>query len=398
MNNKIKLTALILLLSASLSVFSACSGNDSRKTKSSESSTASQSSDKASSDSSDAGKDESKDGSNTEGSQTSEEQSSKESTSDPTDDKEKSDIPELSEADNTGEVVNGILVYERKAFEQFFGYDELAKSYGNTMQKLADYLGDDIKVYNVLVPTHCGVQLPQNVMDEYGLPDQNQYIEDVFSCYSKDGSNPIVTVNTYDTLMHHRDEYIYLNTDHHWSGLGAYYAYKDFCKAAGEDYVKLSELEEGQIEGYYGSLTAYIDDSYVDPDTVVYYKTDKDITTKVYENDGTGGTDTNLIHSYADSSFAYGVFLGGDNGLMVSKNPDGNGKKIAVVKESYGNAFCPYIAYTYGETHMIDFRYITFDFKQYLIDNDIHEVIFINNNMASATPARCEELEGLIKE
>ena len=391
MNNKIKILAMILVLSASLSVFSACSGGDSRQPKTSEGSTASQSS------SSDEKSDAASDASKTESTQQSSEEASKESKPDPTDEKEQGSVPELSSSDNVGEVINGILVYERTAFEQFYGYDELAKGYGETMQKLADYLGDDIKVYNVLVPTHCGVQLPQNVMDEYGLPDQNKYIQDVFSCYKTDGSNPIVTVNTYDTLMHHRDEYIYLKTDHHWSGLGAYYAYKDFCKAAGVDYVKLSELEKGEIEGYYGSLTAYIDDSYVDPDTVEYYKTDKDITTKVYDNDGTGGTDTNLIHSYADSSFAYGVFLGGDNGLMVSKNPDGNGKKIAVVKESYGNAFCPYIAYTYGETHMIDFRYITFDFKQYLIDNDIHEVIFINNNMATATPARCEELEGLIK-
>ena len=295
-----------------------------------------------------------------------------------------------------GEVVNGILIYNRTALEQFFGYDELAKSYGETMKKMSNYLGDDVKIYNVLVPTHCGIQLPQAVMDEYGLPDQNQYIQDIIKAYADD--TPIVPVNTYDTLMHHRDEYIYLNTDHHWSGLGAYYAYKDFCKAAGEEYVRLSDLQEGKIEGYYGSLTAYVDESLVDPDTVTYYKTDKDITTTLYDNDGTGGTDTNLIHSYADSSFAYGVFLGGDNGLMVSKNPQGNGKKIAVVKESYGNAFCPYIAYTYGETHMIDFRYITFDFKKYLKDNDIHEVIFINNNMATATPARCEDLENLILE
>ena len=40
-------------------------------------------------------------------------------------------------------------------------------------------------------------------------------------------------VKTYDALRAHRDEYIYFNTDHHWTQLGAYYAYVEFCKKKG---------------------------------------------------------------------------------------------------------------------------------------------------------------------
>lgn len=317
---------------------------------------------------------------------------------DPTDEKENASVPELPETDDKGQVIDGIIVYNKALFERFYGYDELANDYAETMLKIQAALGDDIKIYNVLVPTHCGISLPESVIEKNGLPDQNEYINTILKKYSADPQNKIVGINTFNTLMHHRNEYIYLNTDHHWSALGAYYAYKDFCKAAGVDYLKLSDMEKGEIKDYYGSLTAYVDSSYVVPDTVEYYKTNKDITTRLYENDGSGGTETSLIHSYADSSFAYGVFLGGDNGLMVSENKDGNGRKIAVVKESYGNAFCPYIAYTYSETHMIDFRYINFDFKQYLKDNDIQEIIFINNAMATATPARCDDLKALVAE
>ena len=81
---------------------------------------------------------------------------------------------------------------------------------------------------------------------------------------------------------------------------------------------------------------------------------------------------------------------------MVCKNKDGNGKKVAVLKESYGNAFSPLIALTYSETHMIDFRYIEFDFLKYIKDNDIDTVIIINNTMASATGMRCDELRALV--
>ena len=44
----------------------------------------------------------------------------------------------------------------------------------------------------------------------------------------------------------------------------------------------------------------------------------------------------------------------------------------------------------------ISFRYFDLDFRQYLKDNDIHEVIFINNTMASATEDRCDELNNLV--
>ena len=239
--NKIKLIALTLLISTTLGIFTACSGGDDRPPlKSSTTSAASAEKTDDKSKNSDTSSEETTD--------TSKEESKKEPVSDPTDDKENGPIPSLPESEGEAKDVEGILVYNRMAFEKFYGYDSMAEDYGKTMSKLADYLGSDIKIYNVLVPTHCGISLPDSIMTDEGLPNQNDYINAIINSYSKNDSNKIICINTYDTLMHHRDEYIYLNTDHHWSGLGAYYAYKDFCKAAGIDYIKLSELEKGTIE------------------------------------------------------------------------------------------------------------------------------------------------------
>ncbi len=321
-------------------------------------------------------------------------QSSSPAAKDETDAKEQGEIPALPDENDTdvGEWVNNVLVYDRKAYEMFYGGEEAAKEYAATISKIKKALGDGVKVYNVVVPTHCGVTLPQRFFDEYGISDQKAYINTILDNYTED----IIGINPYDTLAHHRDEYLYFNTDHHWTGLAAYYAYKDFCKTAGVDYLRLNDMIEGTIEGYYGSLTNYVDTSLVDGDTVHYYTLDADTSTSVFDEKGENEQSTRLMHSYAEGVNAYGVFLGGDSPLMVCHNPDGNGKKIAVVKESYGNAFCPYIALTYGETHMIDFRYIEFDFLQYLKDNQIDEVIFVNNTMASATPPRIDELNALV--
>ena len=320
---------------------------------------------------------------------------SKAHTSAPTDEKQPGDIPALPDENGTdvGEWVNNVLVYQRTAYEMFYGWDGAAQDYAAAISKIKKALGDSVTVYNIIVPTHCGITLPQRFFDTYGISDQNHYINTILNSYTED----IIGINPFQTLMHHRDEYLYFNTDHHWTGLAAYYAYQDFCRTAGINALQLTQLTEGSIEGYYGSLTNYVDTSLVNVDTVHYYTMDADTSTSVFDEYGGNEQPTRLFHDYAEGVNAYGVFLGGDSPLMVCRNQDGNGRKIAVVKESYGNAFSPYIALPYSETHMIDFRYISFDFEQYLKDNEIDEVIFVNNTMASATPNRIDELNALTK-
>ena len=306
---------------------------------------------------------------------------------------EEESIPEISDPtpDNEGETVNGIFVYNDVAYELFYGSEDMAKYYAETISDIKTALGDGIKVYNVVVPTHVGVDLPAK-FDDLCEP-QDVYLNTIVSSYTSD----VIGINVYDKLMHHRDEYLYFNSDHHWTALAAYYAYEEFAKAAGIEPVKLSELNEEKIEGYSGSLAYDTGLETLKEDYVTYYTSDDDIDCTKYDEDGENPEDYMLIHDYASGVNSYGVFLGGDTPLLVTKNENGNGKKIAVVKESYGNAFSPFIAYTYSEAHFIDFRYVNFDLKSYLEENGIDEVIFINNSMASATDARCEELSNLVK-
>ncbi|MDD6490398.1 MAG: DHHW family protein [Clostridia bacterium] len=303
-------------------------------------------------------------------------------------------IPEISDPtpESSGEMIDGLFIYNNAAFELFYGDEDMAKNYADTISNIKKALGDDIKVYNVLVPTHVGIGLPDKFNDL--CSSQKDYLNTICSSYSAD----IIGVNAFNTLMHHRNEYLYFNTDHHWTALAAYYAYADFAKAAGIDAIPLADMKKNQIKDYEGH---YIYDTGLDTladDYVTYYTVDYDIEAIQYDANGENPTESLLLHEYAVGTNAYGVFLGGDNPLMVVKNKQGNGQKIAIVKESYGNAFAPFIAYTYNETHIIDFRdFIKCDLKQYLKDNDIDQVIFINNSMASATGVRCDELAALVK-
>lgn len=319
-----------------------------------------------------------------------EEEESKEASSEASE--ESLTIPEISDPtpDNEGEMVNGILVYNDVAYELFYGSEGMAKYYAETVSGVKKALGDSFNVYNVVVPTHVAVDLPAKFDDICN--SQKDYLNTIVNSYTEN----VIGVNTYDRILHHRNEYLYFHSDHHWTALGAYYAYEEFCNKAGITPIRLSDLKEDKIEGYVGSMEYFTGLETLKEDTVSYYTVDHDIECTLYDEDGENPQDYNLIHSYASGSNAYGVFLGGDTPILVTKNEKGNGKKIAVLKESYGNAFSPFISYTYSEAHLIDFRYVNIDLKSYLEKNGITDVLIINNAMASATDARCEELAGLV--
>ena len=87
----------------------------------------------------------------------------------------------------------------------------------------------DQNVYNMLVPNHSEFGLPERIRDAQGCSSQRETTATVYNGYTAD----IIPVDIYDILNLHKDEYIYFNTDTHWSPLGAYYAYYQFCETAG---------------------------------------------------------------------------------------------------------------------------------------------------------------------
>ena len=71
---------------------------------------------------------------------------------------------------------------------------------------------------SVLYPEDLPLAAPQ--MDEEGRIDEAQ------------AALPAVQfLRVTDALRAHKDEYLYYRTDHHWTTLGAYYAYEQFCEA-----------------------------------------------------------------------------------------------------------------------------------------------------------------------
>lgn len=66
------------------------------------------------------------------------------------------------------------------------------------------------------------------------LPAYSQVSEhtEVLDALQKSLSHPERMIYLKDAMQSHQNEYIYYRTDHHWTTLGAYYAYKEWQKRA----------------------------------------------------------------------------------------------------------------------------------------------------------------------
>ena len=99
----------------------------------------------------------------------------------------------------------------------------------------------------------------------------------------------VKNVDVYDVLMQHRTEYEYFRTDHHWTTLGAYYAYTEFCKAKGITPESLDAYSKKQdFDGFLGSFYNDTSDAKLkaNPDTVTAYYPNAESICHVTASDG----------------------------------------------------------------------------------------------------------------
>lgn len=301
--------------------------------------------------------------------------------------------PQIKDDKSSGYSAYNIYVWNKQGFELFGSDEARATTYAETINGFADKL-NGITVYDMVIPNHTEMGLPQRLKDS-DAPSTSQ-AENIKSIYSK-LSDKVTPINAYNYLADHNDEYIYFGSDHHWSGLGAYYAYSAFAKTNDLPVLSLDDCTEQQIDGFTGTFSNTA--SGLDTDTVHYWEFPYEVTMDITDESGNLNTYTSPYYQYAEAgSLTYGVFIMGDHPLTVLKSDSENaeeGKKIAVIKESYGNAFVPYLTYNYEEVHVIDFRTFGDNLVSYCQQNGIDEVLFLNGVMSANTQIQLDSMSGL---
>lgn len=258
------------------------------------------------------------------------------------------------------------------------GYAKAANLYKETLP--------DVNVYCMVIPTsveyYCPEQVRKRTRPE--LPTIQTVIDNL--------SPDVKPVNIYETLGIHADEDIFLRTDHHWAPLGAFYAAKKFAKVAGVPFRDLDSYEQRVVHGYVGSMYGYSQDLSIkqSPEDFVYY-VPKDVEYQTTYINYTINSNYQVIgeerpvksrfffHYKDGNGGAYCTFMGGDTKLTQVHTSTNNGRRVLILKDSFGNAIPGYLFYSFEEVHVVDMRYFTKNMVEYVNEHRITDILFANN-------------------
>lgn len=303
----------------------------------------------------------------------------------------------LDDEDIMGEQRGALFMVKNTALEIFYGNSAVAKDYSNIINTYKQSVGSDVTVYNLLIPTHFEFGLPKKYKDKVGKP-QKPFIDEIYS--NLDSS--VIKVDAYSAIekFYSKGEYLYFNSDHHWTSLGAYRAYSAFAKAANFHATSLKDFEKKTINEFLGTFYTSTYDANLksNPDRVDYYIPSCNYEVTNYRANGTDTYEGALLYeAISNVSSGYLVFMGGDIPLSVIKTDNNTSRSILVFKESYGNAFVPFLVSNYDTIYVADIRTFPFNAISFVEENDIKEVLFINNILTSCTPPRIQNYINLLK-
>ena len=273
---------------------------------------------------------------------------------------------------------DNLYVKDGSAYSLYYFVQDSATEYIDAINNAAAQLSGQTNVYDILVPNNSGVLLSDDELDKLGGSDQKQAIE-----YYYGMMNGVKTVDIFDTLKAHKDEYIFFRTDHHWTADGAYYAYEDFCKTKGITAIPRDKRKTDTFKGFLGSFYSTLQNSDMknNPDTIYAYEPigTNDMT---YWNEDGSEQKWNVIMDVNgwDKGTMYSTFVGGDTPMAVIENPNvTDGSSCVVMKESYGNAFIPFLVDHYQTVYVVDYRYWTGSISKLAQDKKVNDVLFLNN-------------------
>ncbi len=296
--------------------------------------------------------------------------------------------------DLTGEQAGSIYVSDGRAYEIYYFSQKNVTSYASMINTVKSLLPEDVTLYDMLIPNSFGVQLPENVQAKLGSSGMNEAFAYTYSLIDPS----VKRVSVFDTLREHADEYIYFRTDHHWTQLGAYYAYRRFCEEKGIQPHALSEYESVSYDGFYGTFyfsTNRAETLKQNPDTITAYIPLCGNTMQYQDNAG-------VMHEAAvindaskmNAGNRYNCFLLGDNAYTEIQNPNlTDGSACVLVKESYGNALAPFLADHYQYLYVIDYRYYQGNLLDFIREKGVKDVLFANNVMAVGQKASGQMME-----
>ena len=273
-----------------------------------------------------------------------------------------------------GKIENNGIIYGRnkRLFEKFDSFnEERLKNNVEAISKFSEKYID--KVSLMIVPNSYEIyreDLPKGSQQV----NQTEIINKIYSklIYSNN-------INVLDEFINKKNEYIYYNTDHHWTTYGASAAFKELAKQMDipyeeddfEAYTVHAKFQGTMMSssGFYSGTKDTID-LYLpkEPETILVTNKEAQTTaTTIYSEEGLLGNDP------------YEVFLGGNYGLLNIQTSSQSGRKLLLLKDSYANAMIGFLTPYFSEIDIVDPRYYSSDLDMQIAVNKYTDLLILYN-------------------
>jgi len=187
-------------------------------------------------------------------------------------------------------------------------------------------------------------------------------------------------VDVSGTLAAHSDEYIYYKTDHHWTTLGAFYAYNHWREARGLSPRPLEDFtQEILSDSFYGTNYTKASLYTAKPDTITAFQAKDQEPLQVDYNMGETVTDTLYAGEFLEQKDKYSVFLNANQPITHITTGNRNGKKLMVIKDSYANSFIQMAVADYEELYIVDLRYYKTSVLDFMEEQGVTEALVLYN-------------------
>ena len=227
--------------------------------------------------------------------------------------------------------------------------------------------------YMMLVPDAAGVN-PEGLPPFAPVESQADQLAQIGE-YLGDS---LKQIPVYDALREHREEYIYYRTDHHWTTLGAWYAYREAAGAMGltlpaeeAPLYPVSDSFEGTLvsrSGYSAkadTISVYWPEN--QPDLLVSYVQEQEESASLYASEKLKTRDQ------------YGMFLNGNHPLVRIRTMAESERTLLLVKDSYANCFVPFLTSQFREIVLVDPRYYYGNLESLMTEETFTDVLFFYN-------------------
>lgn len=187
------------------------------------------------------------------------------------------------------------------------------------------------------------------------------------------------------TFKKEKEKYIYYKTDHHWTTLGAYYAYVDWAKSMKITPIPMKQWKREVVsKDFLGTVYSKVNQA-PSTDTIEFWTRKSGEKYEVIYDMGQKKSNSLYERSYLKKKDKYSAFLDGNHALTVIKNKKvKNGKKLVIIKDSYAHSFAPFAANHFEEVHLIDLRYFNMGIKSYIKQQGITDFLMLYHVMSYA--------------